>query len=92
MFKLKMKDAKFNNSVPQEILDFGLFACILSLGFFILPTRFFNPGYFTPVGQFPKTNPAEIKIPQVTPFATATETAAHHPGFELGWLQSSGND
>jgi len=47
---------------------------------FKLPAGFFNAGNLTVIGQFAKTDAAQIKISHVAAFTTTAPTSPHYSG------------
>lgn len=57
-----------------------------------LPTGFFHSRNFASAGQFPKTNPAKIKIPNIAPLPAAFKAAPNCPDDIFWFLFRSGDD
>lgn len=45
---------------------------------YFLPARFFHSRNFAAIREFPKTNPAETKIPHICTFPSAPKATAHN--------------
>lgn len=65
---------------------FYYFCSLLPFLSLLLPRSLHHSRNFSPAGQFPKTDPAQIKVPHVTGFPAALPTPPDLPGGKFGIL------
>lgn len=57
-----------------------------------LPAGFADAGNLAAAGQFPKTNPTHVKVPEITSFPAATKTPSDDASGILWFFFGAGNN